>query len=139
MKKTLLLAGGILLVVLLASCQFAAAYSADPLSGTINGTAWTFTDGTIDSTGVVTMKGSVSGYEVLFTVSPLQVGSVKLKLDLFDLASTKTVTLYDGTTNYIIADGNYEILTVTDTQVTGQMNITSDNNSLNGQFTLSKI
>jgi hypothetical protein len=137
MRKALLFVGGVLLVVLLAGCQIT--YSQDPLAGTIGGTAWTFTDGTISSTGSVSMNGSVSGYTVIFTVDPLEVGSVELQFNLFDLANAKTVTCYDGTTNYIITEGNYEILTITDTEVTGQMNFTSEDCSLNGQFTLSRI
>jgi hypothetical protein len=137
MKRVFLFMCGLLLVVALTSCQIG--YSTTPLSGTIGGQAWTFTSGTISATtGIVTMEGSIAGDSIVFIVDPYAVGEVKLEFDLFDLASAETVTLYDSSENVsnVLIEGAYEILTITDTEVTGQMNIYSDTDSMNGTFTL---
>ena len=81
------------------------------------------------------------GQEVssFFTV-PMQVGLYELKLDLTDFEGSQTVTLFDpdGTLNIICSDGAVEILSITETKVTGKIHAyyTGDKleNDINGNF-----
>ena len=59
----------------------------------------------------------------------------------FTSGNVKTVTFYDGTTNYIITKGKITIDTVTTTAVTGKMYAISGSDTdheINGTFTLSR-
>ena len=59
----------------------------------------------------------------------------------FTSGNVKTVTFYDGTTNYIVAKGKITIDTVTTTAVTGKMYAisgTDTDHEINGTFTLSR-
>ncbi len=59
----------------------------------------------------------------------------------FTSGNVKTVTFYDGTTNYIVAKGKITIDTVTTTAVTGKMYAISGSDTdheINGTFTLSR-
>jgi hypothetical protein len=51
----------------------------------------------------------------------------------------QTVTLYDGTTSHIATQGAIEILSVTDTEVTGRLDARSDSETyINGNFTVQR-
>jgi hypothetical protein len=139
MKRACLFGAILVIGLAMMSCELPISYGTATLSGPIGGQVWTFVSGTIDADGSVDMTGDLAGFSVMFTVNPIQVGEVRLNLNLFDLLNAKTVTLYDGATNYIVSEGAYEILTVTATEVTGQMNVWDDDNSVNGVFTLTRI
>jgi hypothetical protein len=125
---------------LLASCEFPLNYASTPLAG-VGSTAdgWAMVSGTIDADGDVEIVGNLAGRNLLFTVSPLAVGEVRLQMNLFDLANMKTVTFYDGSTNYIMSEGGYEILSITDTTVSGRMYVYNDTHTFNGTFDLTRV
>lgn len=75
---------------------------------------------------------------MFFTV-PNEVGLYKLSFDLGSF-SGQTVTLFDQQTvlNTIATTGAIEILTITDTEVTGRVDARADkDNFVNGNFTVS--
>lgn len=122
-----------LLLTTIFACEPIINYSTEPLHGK-GGTAegWVFTDGTISIDGSVTINGTLANRRIIFTVSLIQTGEVKLG-NIFDL---RTVTYYDGTTNYIFSKGKYEITEITNTIVKGRMYIYSNTMSFNGTFEL---
>jgi len=81
---------------------------------------------------------SATDYEVFFKVPKAPVDAVGLYELGFETG--QYVTLYDGVTNYICAEGAVEILSVSATSgglVTGRMDVTADENStVNGNFTV---
>ena len=115
------------------------------LQGTIDGLSFTFGEGTVEET---TIEGEQMisfdlyhaseeftdvcdffgfGDEVsVFFFAPAEVGIYELSLDLSTF-SGQTVTLFnpDGAVNNIASIGAVEILTITDTEVTGRMDATS--------------
>jgi len=125
------------------------------LQGEIEGDNWTYADGYVETTtleGVESLSVnlmltqadgacetfSVEGDQVFFTV-PNEVGVYKLKFDLSTF-SGQTVTLFDTETvlNTIATEGAIEILTITDTEVTGRVDARYDKtNYVNGNFTVS--
>ena len=85
---------------------------------------------------------SSSRKEIWFFSVPNEVGIYKLKLNLncFTCADNFTVTLFekDGSMNFIATDGAVEILTISDTQVSGRIDARYDGNTfVNGNFTVS--
>ena len=132
-------------------------YETTTLSGKVAGTSWTF------QTGRVTVPSSSGSYWVYMTNDNLSnacsstytgtssnpkviysrddaptAGETELS---FTSGNVKTVTFYDGKTNYIVAKGKITIDTVTTTAVTGKMYAISGSdtdNEINGTFTLSR-
>ena len=123
--------------------------SASPLlTGKIGGTAWMVVSGKV-SAGFDAGTLSYTLYDtyvpdicntfyfssrsvVLFSL-PEATGSYSLGL------SSNTVTLYDGSTNYIVTSGSVEIDTLTAGQAAGSMDATYDsNNSVSGEFALTR-
>ena len=132
-------------------------YATTTLSGKI-GTAWTFQTGRMvvpsSSSGSYwysmtndnlsnacssTYTGTSSNPKVIYSrdAAPTA-GETELS---FTSGNVKTVTFYDGTTNYIVAKGKITIDTVTTTAVTGKMYAisgTDTDHEINGTFTLSR-
>lgn len=125
------------------------------LQGKIEGGSWTYADGYVETTTIEGVESlsvnlmlaqvdgacrnfSIEGDQVFFTV-PNEVGVYKLKFDLSTF-SGQTVTLFDTETvlNTIATEGAIEILTITDTEVTGRVDARYDKtNYVNGNFTVS--
>lgn len=125
------------------------------LQGKIEGGSWTYADGYVETTtleGVESLSVnlmlaqvdgacrnfSIEGDQVLFTV-PNAVGVYKLNFDLGSF-SGQVVNLFDTETtlNTFATKGAIEILTVTDTEVTGRIDARADkDNYVNGNFTVS--
>lgn len=124
------------------------------LQGEINGQEWSFVDGTaevsvFDDTQLSIDLGAVelddpcnsfglSGLSVFFSVDN-EVGLTELSFS-FD-EDGQTVTLYDpdGSQNFIASAGAIEILTITETEVTGRLDARyegEDGNSVNGNFSV---
>lgn len=126
------------------------------LQGTIDGHVFTYGEGTVETT---TFEGEEQlsfdlyhsneditdvcdffsfGDEVsVFFFMPAEVGLYELSLNFSDF-SGRTVTLFnpDGAVNNIASIGAVEILTITETEVTGRMDATLDGeNTVNGNFT----
>ena len=132
-------------------------YATTTLSGKI-GTAWTFQTGRMvvpsSSSGSYwysmtndnlsnacssSYTGTSSNPKVTYSrdAAPTA-GETELS---FTSGNVKTVTFYDGTTNYIVAKGKITIDTVTTTAVTGKMYAISGSDTdheINGTFTLSR-
>ncbi len=126
------------LTLFFSSCQVPINYGTEPLSGYGDAEGWTFVSGTIDSDDGVIILGSVRNTRLYFTVSPLLVGEFKLKLNPYSLINTRTVTYYDGSTYNYISDGAYEITSITDTTVSGRMNIYDGYRTFDGTFELTR-
>lgn len=126
------------------------------LQGTIDGFPFTYGEGTVELntrdgedvlffdlynsseeiTDICDFFGFGNEVSVFFTI-PAEVGLYELSLDLSSF-SGQTVTLFnpDGAVNSIASTGAVEILTITETEVTGRMDATLDgNNTVNGNFT----
>ena len=133
-------------------------YETTTLSGKISGTAWTFKTGRVtvptSSTGSYSVSmindnlsnacssaytGTSSNPKVTYSRADAPTaGETELS---FTSGNVKTVTFYDGTTNYIVAKGKITIDTVTTTAVTGKMYAisgTDTDHEINGTFTLSR-
>ena len=132
-------------------------YATTTLSGKI-GTAWTFQTGRMvvpsSSSGSYwysmtndnlsnacssSYTGTSSNPKVTYSRADAPTaGETELS---FTSGNVKTVTFYDGTTNYIVAKGKITIDTVTTTAVTGKMYAisgTDTDHEINGTFTLSR-
>jgi hypothetical protein len=125
------------------------------LSGEIEGDSWTYEDGFVEEgtyedeevldislfldQGVPACETfSREGDQVFFFV-PNAVGLYKLNFDLSSFDG-QTVTLFDDeeTLNVIATEGAIEILSITETEVTGRIDARADgNNHVNGNFTVS--
>ena len=82
------------------------------------------------------------GYlKVMFNV-PAQVGKTSLFWNL-STGENETLTLYDpdaGSYNHIVTEGSIEILTLTDTEITGRIWANGDTeNTVNGNFTVPRV
>ena len=131
-------------------------YETTTLSGTMAGTAWTFYKGQVtvpSSSGKYyyrltsdnisnacssTYTGTSSNPYILAGRDDAPaVGEEEL---CWASGCSKTLTFYDGRTNYIIATGKIKIDTVTTTEVTGKMYAkgSDSDNEINGTFTLSR-
>jgi hypothetical protein len=147
------------MIALLVSCsddEKTSSYSFkdQDLKGKIGNVAWTFEDGFVE---VETIEGELmldfrmfqdqdedacdvlfaEGNEVFFDV-PNEVGLYKLHLNL-NTGEGQTVTLFEdeGFMNNIATDGAVEILTITETEVTGRMDVRfNKKNFVNGNFTI---
>lgn len=125
------------------------------LSGKIEGASWVYADGFVetgtyedeeilDITLTLEQEDPIcetlfqEGDRVFFFV-PNAVGIYKLYFDL-DSFDGQVVTLFDDeqTLNTIATKGAIEILTITDTEVTGRIDARADGkNHINGNFTVS--
>lgn len=124
------------------------------LQGEINGQTWSFVDGNaeisvFDDTKLSIELGAeeladpcdvfgLSGLTVFFSIAN-EVGLTELNFT-FD-ENGQTVTLYDpdGSQNFIATAGAVEILTITETEVTGRIDARyegEDGNSVNGNFSV---
>lgn len=127
------------------------------LQGTIDGLPYTYGEGTVELTTIdgeeelsfdlyhssedISEACDFFGFgdhvNVFFFI-PAKVGVYQLSFDLSSFDG-QTVTLYnpDGSVNNIATLGAVEILTITETQVTGRMDARMDaENSVNGNFTV---
>lgn len=123
------------------------------LQGSINNKAYFFQSGTAEDSffeegnlsidlSDVSYDDSCSeffleGLSVFFEV-PAQTGIYELSLD-FSSLDGRTVTLYDPdeTLNIICSDGAIEIVSISNTEVTGRLDARYDNeSSVNGNFTV---
>ena len=139
MKKLSVILGLVAVVLVLGACELPITYSDQPLEGTGGAAGWTVASGTIDGSGSVDLEGSIAGTSIMFTIDPLVVGEVRLKFDLFDLAGSKTITYYDGATNYIMADGAFEVTAITSTTVSGRLQASDSYQTFDGTFELTII
>lgn len=152
-----------LLVAALVSCKDdddpapSHSFKDQELAGEIGGDTWTYEDGyaSAESTDGVeslyislvqdaTGEGCDAAAEgdFVFFYIPKAVGVYELKLDWNDLEAedNHTITLFDdeNTMNYIAAEGALEILSITDTQVSGRIDAVADEDAfINGNFTVS--
>lgn len=160
MKKT-----RIFLVAMIASISiFISCKNEDPeakynfkdqnLQGKVDGESYEFGDGHFEESQFESDKYSIDLYDasesedacnlffsehvsVFFSI-PKEVGVYKLFFNLSNFTG-QTVTLYnpDGSQNNIATEGAVEILTVSDTQITGRMDARMDSdNNVNGNFTV---
>jgi hypothetical protein len=120
-------------------------------AGEIEGVSWSFAEGTASDNGVELSIDLMldqpdapcdvfipDGDEVFFSI-PNAVGLYKLKFSFKSGAVNQTATLFDEeeTLNVICSEGAIEILMITDTEVTGRLDIRSDkDNYINGNFTV---
>lgn len=125
-------------------------------TGSINGKSWTFvsgradiSDGTIsidlsaDSDAVPCTTFSFDGPYIFFYIDN-EIGVTELKFDFDDLDNSKTATFYDPDEgdfglNIIAVEGAIEILSVSESEVTGRLDIRDGNDnssSVNGTFTV---
>jgi hypothetical protein len=121
-------------------------------TGEIEGESWVFVEGKAEDAGEnlsfdlmldqaeapCDIFGFPEGDVVFFTI-PNAVGLYKLKFSLSGGTDILTATLFDveGTLNVVATEGAIEILSITDTQVTGRLDIRSDeDNYINGNFTV---
>jgi hypothetical protein len=125
------------------------------LSGKIGNSSWTFSDGYADVYGLEE-ESQVSvdlfqeaedgegccalakGNEVLFTL-PNKVGLYMLKFELNDFENSVVVNLFeeDGYVNNLASTGAVEILSISETQVSGRIDARIDDESfVNGNFTV---
>lgn len=122
-------------------------------TGKIEGVSWTFVEGKAEDDGdnfsIELMLDQTDspcdvfafpdGDLVMFTI-PNVVGLYKLKFSLSGGSDLRTATLFDSeeTLNIIATEGAIEILTITASEVTGRLDVRSDdNNYINGNFTVS--
>lgn len=119
------------------------------LSGKIGGSAWTFADGysdidggmaditlTLEQDGEGCDMGMPEGNRVFFYV-PAAPGLYPLQWDMGSSSDIQTVTLLevDGYINHIATEGAIEILTITETAITGRIDAHLDgDNTINGNF-----
>lgn len=160
--KLLLLTTGLSLISLISSCKKddesgpSYEFINQNLQGTIDGFAYTYGEGSVETTtrdgeGYLSFDLYHSSEDItdicdffgfgnevsVFFSTPAEVGLYELSLD-FSSFSGQTVTLFnpDGAVNNIASIGAVEILTVTETEVTGRMDATLDaENTVNGNFT----
>jgi hypothetical protein len=151
----------VLILTLLLACgddddkKTAYSFKDQDLSGEIEGDNWTYEDGfvdqgTFDDEEILDISlflaqddpacetFSREGDEVFFFV-PNAVGLYKLSFDLGSFDG-QVVTLFDDEEflNVIATEGAIEILTITETEVTGRIDARADgNNHVNGNFTVS--
>ncbi|MEP5613312.1 MAG: hypothetical protein ABJP45_13755 [Cyclobacteriaceae bacterium] len=122
--------------------------------GTIDGISFTFAAGTAEKsndgedlsvdfyditeelTDVCDFFGLGESVTVFFTI-PNAVGLYELSFDLSSFDG-RTVTLFNPDTflNIISSEGAVEILSITETQVTGRIDARADDSFVNGNFTL---
>lgn len=119
------------------------------LSGKIGGSPWAYADGYSDissGTASITLTlaqdeegcsiGFAEGNQVFFDV-PAETGLYLLKFDLSGSTDNQTVTLLeiDGFVNNIATEGAIEILSITETTITGRIDAHIDgDNTVNGNF-----
>ena len=141
--------GSLLVVSLFSSCALLFGglflrYDDGTLSGTVNGESWTLATGIIDSSGYFDLYGttvtdpcnwlSTTPDDYVMGYVPMAVGEYKV-----GLTQDASITIYAGGVNYIMtkSQAKIEILTITDTEVTGQLVAEGDDdNTISGQFTL---
>lgn len=158
-KLTLLFA--IALAAFLTSCSSeeegtSLDFKDQPIQGMVEGEAWSMTHGLavlsedqdsnlifdIDIYSATDQVNDVcdawpSGNRIFFNV-PNEIGVYNLSFNLNDF-SGRTATIFHESTsmNSIASDGKIEILTVTETEITGRMAIQANaDNYANGNFTL---
>ena len=138
------------LLLVIAACDLPVSYSSEVLTGLANGEPWTFASGSIDRNGYVKMYAeevifgdvftALPSDVIFFTINPLEEGEVRLQLDPSGLNTSKAVTMYIDGVNHICTRGGYEVLIITDTEISGRMRAEADNeNFINGTFTLTRI
>lgn len=156
MKKIHLLLFGLSAIILSCGDDEKPSYSFkhQDLSGKIGNVAWQYGDGYAEIYGMennsqlqvdlfIELDGEgcnvlPEGDEVLFTV-PNKIGVYKLKADLNDLENGHFVNLFEekNTMNHLAARGAIEILSITESKVTGRIDATFDDESfINGNFTV---
>ncbi len=124
-----------------------------PAQGQINGEAWTIGSGTaemsadeisIDLYSNVSQASSpcdifIDDYAQAFFSIPKKVGKYDLNISLINIQESQTVTFFvpEGTINIVASKGAVEILSISETEVTGRMDVRHDNETgVNGNFTL---
>lgn len=130
-------------------------FSSGNLTGKIENVDWAFdtgkysqfedSDGTTLSINMFSSLDSAAdpcsvfgSNDRIFFSMPATLGVTELSFDFSD-PNSQTVTLFDeeGFVNVIASDGCIELFTITDTEVTGRMNVSSGtDNFVNGEFTL---
>jgi hypothetical protein len=155
MKKTYLLTISLLVI---ASCGDDAkpsySFKNQTLSGKIGNTEWEYGDGYAEVYGLeanselhvdlfMELDGEgcdliPAGNEVLFTV-PNKVGIYPLKGNLSDLENSMFINMFEEETtmNHLASKGAIEILSITESTVTGRVDAKVDEaNTINGNFTV---
>ena len=124
------------------------------LQGKIEGKTYQFKDGYFEESFFEEDKFSIQMYDVnepddacdvfssdfvqVFFSIPKEVGLYKLKFNLSTFTG-QTATLYDPdeSLNVIATEGAIEILTISETEITGRMDARADNrNFVNGDFSV---
>lgn len=124
--------------------------------GTINGKSWTFESGRAEiSNGELSIDLSADSESIpcetfffdgliIFFYIDNETGTTELNFDLNDFDNSKTATFYDpedgeSGLNIIATEGAIEILSITDTEITGRLDIRDgydNSSSVNGNFTI---
>ncbi len=134
------------LIPLLAACGGVDSIKKEAPSGTLGGKSWSLGKAVVFKSGSdldinlypdssIEDCGYGENADSVFWGMPAEEGARTLKLDLFDLAGSQTVTYYDGSTNYILTDGVVNVAELTGTEVTIGINATDSDNTINGTFT----
>ena len=125
-------------------------YIDQDLQGKIGGTDWIYKSGTGEESSYDNTLISIDIYDidpdgggpcdnfVYFNADNIVMMSVPDSPGLYSLGSSRTITLYDGYTNYILTEGSLEILTIdTGGMVTGTIAAGyNSNNYVIGNFTV---
>jgi len=121
------------------------------LQGTIAGSSWTFAAGVAEISPFDETELAFDLYHIEAAGTPCDFGafsatqivilfSVPNEVGLYNLGLDQSVTIYDGTTNYIVTTGKLEILTIdttTNMQVTGRLVAEYDSSyTVNGNFSV---
>lgn len=142
-KKIFVILLVVLAVLLIGSCDlFGPGFNETEITGTGTSGTWTFGSGTCSGTSGSTYSVHlypVTGDDYIMFSALSSDEPETLTINLFDMDNAKTVTYYDGSSNYIIIDG-YRQVTVDETAGTAvvKLNIYDNTNNLsfNGTVTL---
>lgn len=120
------------------------------LQGKIGGTDWIYQSGSAEIDSFNNNSLDITIYDIdpdggdacdvfaYFNADNIVMMSVPNQTGSYTLGNSRTITLYDGYTNYILTEGKLEILTVdTGTIVTGRIAAGYDsNNTVIGNFSV---
>ncbi len=121
--------------------------------GEIAGTVWTYVSGlaeeslsdntkvSIDLYGIDPAGGDPCGLLAFTGANEVILFSVPAQVGVYEISSSQTATIYDGSSNKIVTSGGAieitSIDTMTNNEVTGKVDLDFDgNNYVNGNFTV---
>ena len=147
------------MVVMVLSCSkdkddsdYSYSFKNQTLQGKINGVEWTFVAGNCDDSYADDTYSAdlypaaledpcdwaFENDRILMSI-PTIVGLKELSFDFHDFENSYTVTLYatEGSLNTVATKGAVEVLSLTDSTLTGRMDVYADgDNYVNGNFTI---